>query len=138
MDDVDDKNPDGNSEQGRGDVVGERAEADATEALALAPAHSKSLLRRAKACMGCKGAPEELLQKLKLARKDLKRLSRAKVDMKAMMAELTTRLKALGVDEERPGGAGMRAGFDDDDDDDDDDFGFFTREEEMELLSHGI
>ena len=137
-----------------------RAEADASAAIELEPMHSKSVLRRAKAYMGFRGAPDEELRKLGLAKADLQALGKVGVDVKALLAEVTARFKALGG-EPKASSSGMRAGFlgagglgsraphdigDDGDEDDGDDYSDddeigpygFTHEEEMELLSQGV
>ena len=89
-----------------------RAEADASAAIALEPMHPKSVLRRAKAYMGPAGAPGEERRKLGLAKKDLQALGQMGVDVKALQAEVTARLKALGAEPApKPSSSGMRAGF---------------------------
>ena len=131
----------------------ERAEADAGAAIQLEPMHPKSVLRRAKAYMGPKGTPDER-HKLGLAKADLQALGKTGVDVRALLAEVTARSKALGGEPKpsslRAGflsGGGLRGpsenydeGYDDEDYDDEDEIGpyGFTHEEEMELLSQGV
>ena len=133
----------------------DHAEADASAATQLEPMHPKSVLRRAKAYMGPKGTPDER-HKLGLAKADLQALGKTGVDVRALLAEVTARSKALGGGP-TPQPSSLRAGFlsggglrgpsvnydeddDDEDYDDEDEIGpyGFTHEEEMELLSQGV